>query len=176
MLDNKLADLKLNTDVRVTGELRKPKVDGLIEVENGTIHVGEILQRFGADPYATEERAAIDGEPAAEKQAAKAEPSVFDALEMNIGLSIPSNLVLRGNDLETPNAPISMGSANITVGGVLQIHKPAGSRVRLTGDVNTVRGTYTFQGRRFEILRDGRIGFSGLRRDRSAARPAGAPR
>ena len=36
VIDNKLADLKLNTDVRVTGELRKPKVEGLIEVENGT--------------------------------------------------------------------------------------------------------------------------------------------
>jgi len=155
VIDNKLADLKLNTDVHVTGELRKPKVEGLIEVENGTIHIGEILQRFGADPYATEERPA-EGQPAAE-----AEPSVFDALEMNVGLSIPSNLVLRGNDLETPNAPISMGSANITVGGLLQIHKAPGARVRLNGDVNTVRGTYTFQGRRFEIMRDGRIGFSG---------------
>ena len=161
VIDNKLADLKLNTDVRVTGELRKPKIEGLIEVENGTIHVGEILQRFGADPYATEEKPANNGEPAAEGQTAQAEPSVFDALEMNVGLSIPSNLVLRGNDLETPNAPISMGSANITVGGVLQIHKAPGARVRLNGDVNTVRGTYAFQGRRFEILRDGRIGFSG---------------
>jgi translocation and assembly module TamB len=30
-----------------------------------------------------------------------------------------------------------------------------------TGEVNTVRGTYTFQGRRFNILRDGRIRFAG---------------
>jgi translocation and assembly module TamB len=29
------------------------------------------------------------------------------------------------------------------------------------GDVNTVRGSYTFQGRRFDILRDGRIQFQG---------------
>ena len=29
------------------------------------------------------------------------------------------------------------------------------------GEVNTVRGSYTFQGRRFEIMRDGRIRFSG---------------
>jgi translocation and assembly module TamB len=162
VIDNKLADLKLNTDVHVTGELRKPKVEGLIEVENGTIHISEILRRFGADPYATTDTVADNGQPAAGgKAGAEAEPSVFDNLEMNVGLSIPSNLVLRGNDLETPNAPISMGSANITVGGVLQIHKAPGARVRLNGDVNTVRGTYTFQGRRFEIMRDGRIGFSG---------------
>jgi len=34
-------------------------------------------------------------------------------------------------------------------------------RVRLYGDVKTVRGTYDFQGRRFEILRDGSIRFDG---------------
>jgi len=31
----------------------------------------------------------------------------------------------------------------------------------LIGEVNTVRGTYTFQGRRFDIMRDGRIRFQG---------------
>ena len=35
-------------------------------------------------------------------------------------------------------------------------------QIRLTGAVNTVRGTYEFQGRRFEILRDGAIRFDGL--------------
>jgi translocation and assembly module TamB len=34
--------------------------------------------------------------------------------------------------------------------------------VRLVGTVNTVRGSYDFQGRRFEILRDGSIRFDGL--------------
>ena len=35
-------------------------------------------------------------------------------------------------------------------------------RLRLTGTVNTVRGTYDFQGRRFDILRDGTVRFDGL--------------
>src|SRR5262249_37769790 len=34
--------------------------------------------------------------------------------------------------------------------------------VKLTGEVNTVRGTYDFQRRRFEILRDGTVRFAGL--------------
>jgi autotransporter translocation and assembly factor TamB len=160
IIDNALADLKLNTDIRVTGEVRKPKVEGLVEVENGTVHLAELLRRFAADPYATEE-AAIAAEKTAADGAAAEEPSIFDALEMNVGLSVPSNLVLRGQDLEAPNAPVSLGDMNITVGGVLQIQKLPGEGVRLNGDVNTVRGTYTFQGRRFDIMRDGRIGFSG---------------
>jgi translocation and assembly module TamB len=37
---------------------------------------------------------------------------------------------------------------------------PSGT-VRLTGTVNTIRGTYDFQGRRFEVLREGGIRFEG---------------
>jgi autotransporter translocation and assembly factor TamB len=48
-----------------------------------------------------------------------------------------------------------------TVGGLLQIRKSAGGRPQLMGEVNTIRGSYAFQGRRFEILRDGRIRFAG---------------
>src|SRR5262249_39447724 len=33
--------------------------------------------------------------------------------------------------------------------------------LRVTGEVNTIRGSYTFQGRRFEVMRDGRIRFQG---------------
>ncbi len=89
-------------------------------------------------------------------------PSIFDALSMELGIGIPSNLVLRGTDLRPANAPIDVGDMNVTVGGALQLLKSPGDRkVRIRGEVNTVRGSYTFQGRRFEIMRDGRIRFTG---------------
>ena len=43
----------------------------------------------------------------------------------------------------------------------MQVRKAAGERLRLIGELNTIRGSYTFQGRRFEIVRDGRIRFGG---------------
>ena len=39
--------------------------------------------------------------------------------------------------------------------------KRPGGPIVLVGAVNTVRGTYDFQGRRFEILRDGTVRFGG---------------
>jgi translocation and assembly module TamB len=70
--------------------------------------------------------------------------------------------VLRGSDLQPTNAPISIGDINVTVGGLMQVRKPRGTNdVRLVGEVNTVRGNYEFQGRRFELMRDGRIRFAG---------------
>ena len=81
---------------------------------------------------------------------------------MELGIGIPSNLVLRGTDLRPANTPIDVGDMNVTVGGAVQLRKDAGDRsVRILGEVNTVRGSYTFQGRRFEIMRDGRIRFTG---------------
>ena len=77
-------------------------------------------------------------------------------------VAVPDNMVLRGNDLRPANAPIDIGDMNVTVGGALQLRKRAGERqFEILGEVNTVRGSYTFQGRRFEIMRDGRIRFQG---------------
>ncbi|MGH7339829.1 MAG: translocation/assembly module TamB domain-containing protein, partial [Candidatus Rokuibacteriota bacterium] len=54
VIDNQLADLKLDTDVRVTGELRTPRVEGFVEVETGSVEVARLLEEVTADPYSTE--------------------------------------------------------------------------------------------------------------------------
>jgi hypothetical protein len=171
VIDNRLADLKLDTQLKITGEIRKPRIEGTVGVENGTIHLAELLEETTANPYSTEATdAGIVGadeaaratppQPIAEKAEAK-QPSLFSALALNVTLTVPDNLVLRGNDLRPANAPIEIGDMSATVGGDVRLVKAPGAELRLVGDVNTVRGTYTFQGRRFEILRDGHIRFAG---------------
>ena len=77
-------------------------------------------------------------------------------------LTVPNDLVVKASSLQAPGAPIGLGSLNVTLGGDVRATKKAGDRVRLVGTVNTVRGNYDFQGRRFEILRDGTVRFDGL--------------
>jgi translocation and assembly module TamB len=81
---------------------------------------------------------------------------------MNLQLVIPDNLVLRGSDIR-PGGPTgaALGDINITVGGDLNVLKKPGDQVRLVGTVQTIRGTYEFQGRRFNLAREGRIRFVG---------------
>ena len=67
----------------------------------------------------------------------------------------------RRSDLQPPGAPIGLGALNLTLGGDLCATKEPDDQLRLIGAVNTVRGTYDFQGRRFEILRDGTVRFDG---------------
>ena len=103
------------------------------------------------------------GQPAA---SAPAEPapagSVFDALALDVQVSMPNNVVIKGTDLNPSGAsPVGLGDVNVTIGGDVRATKKPGDQVRLLGTVNTVRGTYDFQGRRFDIQRDGRIQFGG---------------
>jgi autotransporter translocation and assembly factor TamB len=161
VIDNQLADLKLDADVKVTGELRKPRVEGFVEVETGSVEVARLLEEVTADPYSTE---ALELDPAASARTpapATLQATILDALDLNLGVAVPSSLVLRGSDLRPTNAPIDFGDLNATVGGLVQVRKAPGQKFRVTGEVNTVRGSYTFQGRRFDIMRDGRIRFAG---------------
>ena len=168
-IDNELADLKLDTELRITGELRKPVIEGFVEVENGTIHVAQLVERTTSDPYATEATdldlvgadAAARAIPVTPAPAPAPEPSLLDAITIDVALGIPSNLVLRGNDIRPANAPIEIGSMVVTVGGAVKVEKAPGGRPRLLGEVNTIRGNYSFQGRRFDIMREGRIRFDG---------------
>ena len=168
IIDNRVADLKLNSNLKLTGELRKPRLEGSVDVENATIFLAELLDRVTANPYAIEAEAALPGAdeaaratPPAGESAASKQPSLFDALDLDVAVVIPDNLVLRGNNLRPANAPIDIGDMNATVGGMIRARKTPGAELQIVGDVNTVRGNYSFQGRRFEILRDGHIRFDG---------------
>ena len=70
--------------------------------------------------------------------------------------------MLRGKELR-PGGPTgtALGDMNITVGGDLRIRKSPGGPVTPLGTVETVRGTYEFQGRRFDLVRGGTVRFIG---------------
>jgi hypothetical protein len=162
VIANRTADLKFDSDFHLTGTVRAPKLEGTVEVGPGTIDVAEVLRLAGErDAYsttATEITPAASGGPAPTTPQL---PGVFDALDLRLGLAIPGDLLLKGNNIKPANAPIDVGSMNAYVGGAVNLVKAPGGKLRIQGEVNTVRGSYTFQGRRFEIMRDGRIRFQG---------------
>ena len=100
-----------------------------------------------------------------EPQNATVEPTtgLFSALALNVHLVAPNNLVVRGQELR-PGGPTraQIGNMNATVGVDMQIQKEPDAPLTLRGKVQTVRGFYEFQGRRFEIVRDGTVQFLGL--------------
>jgi translocation and assembly module TamB len=89
--------------------------------------------------------------------------SLYDAATVDVHLTLPDDLVLRGRDIQTAYSRMGLGNANITVGGDLNIRKAPGGVPDVVGTVTVVRGFYEFQGRRFEVLRDSEIRFTGTR-------------
>ena len=89
-----VADVKLNTDLQVTGDLRRPSIVGSVEVENGTVHLAELLERVTSSPYSTESVQVpgldeLPGDPettAASPEAAAPMENLgaFDALDLDV--------------------------------------------------------------------------------------------
>ncbi len=166
VIDNKMGNVRIQSAVSLSGQLRSPIVQGYLGVTTGNINLDEIIAVFGASPYATESAVPVDAGNTtavlAQAVPAPAAFSPFDALRMNLSLTVPNDLVVKASNLQTPGSPVGLGALNLTLGGDLTATKDPGGAVKLMGEVNTVRGNYDFQGRRFEILRDGTVRFEGL--------------
>jgi autotransporter translocation and assembly factor TamB len=190
LIDNELGNVDVDSNLKVSGEVLRPRIEGDVRVVSGRLEVDKILQLF-YDPYRIEElpeivsaeakvatggsaaeatRAAlreasqtgVQPQVAKQEEAAAAPTGVFDNVALNLQVRIPDNFILRGRKIR-PGGPTraAIGDINITVGGDLDVRKNAGEPVTVGGVVNTVRGQYQFQGRQFELQRDGTIRFTG---------------
>ncbi|MEQ1907393.1 MAG: translocation/assembly module TamB domain-containing protein [Vicinamibacterales bacterium] len=158
VIDNKLGSVRVNANLEIRGELRAPHIAGDFGVSTGNVNLDEILAVTSDSPYATSQTedlaSSADATPAST-------PTSLDTLTMDVRLTVPDDLIVKASQLRAPGAPVSLGALNLTLGGDLRATKSLGRPIALIGSVNTIRGTYDFQGRRFEILRDGTVRFAG---------------
>ncbi len=181
---NAYGTVDLNAVLTVSGQLTRPRVVGDIALHAGRIEVDQVLTRLTSGTYATdplEDNVPIPGlddrvqDPQPQPEAGtppaapappsgtaeKPDPKPAGRLSMDLRVRLPDNLVLRGTNLRTSATSLGLGNINVTVGGDFRVRKEPGTPIALVGTVNTVRGSYDYRGRRFDILRDGRIQFQG---------------
>jgi translocation and assembly module TamB len=159
VVDNELGNVRIQSALEIGGTLAAPQVGGYLGVTTGDVNLDRIIALAGPSPYPTEE---IKYQTAVDETAEPAAQGPMGALSVDVQLTVPDDLVVKASSLQAPGAPMSLGALNVTLGGDLRAQKAPGGRLRLVGVVNTVRGNYDFQGRRFEILRDGTVRFVGL--------------
>ncbi len=159
VIDNKMGNVRVKSDLALTGDLAAPRIEGDLGVTTGRIDLDPILAQTGTSAYATKEAEYAGGDNG-QGQTEAASP--FQALQMDLHVTVPDDLVVKATDLRAPGAPLSLGSMNITLGGDLWVGKSPWDVIRIVGPVTTIRGFYDFQGRRFTILRDGTVRFQGL--------------
>jgi autotransporter translocation and assembly factor TamB len=159
VIDNKMGRVRVKSDLRIEGGLGYPRIEGDLGVTTGQIDLDPVLAAIGASPYATTETQYASG---ADRSGQAPATSAFDALQMTVHVTVPDDFIVKASDLNPGNAPVGLGAVNVTLGGDLWVSKVPWDQLRLVGEVKTVRGTYDFQDRRFEILRDGLVRFEGL--------------
>ena len=98
--------------------------------------------------------------PAAPAPSASSSP--WDAASIDLHVTVPDDLVVKGNDIRVGQTSMGLGNVNVTIGGDIHVQKAPAAPMRLLGQVQTIRGTYDFQGRRFDIQRGGTVRFEGV--------------
>jgi autotransporter translocation and assembly factor TamB len=155
VLDNELGHISVDTSLNLYGTIRAPKVAGLVRLHSARVEVDQLVERFASGPYEPEARPGTAGAT----PAATEEPTL--PLGMNLSIQVPDNLILRGRDIRTNSSAVALGDVNLTAGGDFTLRRDGSEPPVLIGTITTVRGTYDFQGRRFQVLRDGSITFRG---------------
>ncbi len=159
LLANAFGEVAVDVDLTAVGTVFSPQIIGRVSVVRGRFEVDRLLEEFAVGPVTPVSTPAAT--PVAQAHAAPAPPSVYGGAAMSIDLQLPDNVIVRGRGLQTDEGPVGLGDINLTIGGTLQVTKVAGGQPALTGEVAAVRGTYEFQGRRFQIERGSRLRFRG---------------
>jgi translocation and assembly module TamB len=136
---------RIDPDLFVTGPLSAPVITGQIRVPEGRIN----LDRLAAGGPAEIE---VMGEQTADGQTIVTggrETGPLLPLSADVQIEIPRNVWLRGQSL------------NAEIAGTIRLKKDKQAPFIITGSLNTVRGDYVFQNRRFKITR-GEVAFQGL--------------
>jgi translocation and assembly module TamB len=136
---------RIDPDISLTGPLSSPVLAGRLRIPQGRINLDRMMTGGPADIQ-------VLGEPSADGQPiviSGPQDDFLSSLTADLTIEVPRNVWLRGQEL---NAEIS--------GQIKLVKKPQGPFV-LIGTLQTVRGSYLFQDRRFDITR-GLVEFQGL--------------
>jgi translocation and assembly module TamB len=80
---------------------------------------------------------------------------------LDLTVDLPDNLVMRGRGLRVGQSAVGLGDMNVIAGGTVRVRKSPGEALDVVGDMEVIRGSYTFQGRRFEVQRGSQVRFRG---------------
>ncbi|MGB8426101.1 MAG: translocation/assembly module TamB domain-containing protein, partial [Desulfobacterales bacterium] len=128
---------RIEPDIALTGSLTAPNVAGSIRILEGRINLDRLAAGGPADIVVLGEQTA-DGRAIVIGERGE---SPLAPLAADVTIEIPRNVWLRGQNL------------NAEIAGTIRLKKKRQAPFLLTGSLNTVRGTYEFQGRRFTIAR-----------------------
>ncbi|MDE3155975.1 MAG: translocation/assembly module TamB domain-containing protein [Acidobacteriota bacterium] len=162
LVDSPLATVAATSDLQLTGDLLHPRLEGTVTLNAAAVDADRLLDLVarGSTTAAPLLPAGEAGEAPREGPPAP-QPTLFGPLAVDVTLRIPDDLQVTGADLTRTRSPIGVVSLSVLFGGTVRVRKAPAGPLLFAGTMTTVRGSYQFQGRRFDIQRGGQIQFQG---------------
>jgi autotransporter translocation and assembly factor TamB len=155
VLDNEFGAVEVDGRLSFRGQFDSPRVTGVVTVVGGDLNLTEILDRTLLRPYSTEAAGTPSPDPFVPF-------NPWTRLGLYIEVRVPNTLRLTGDDVQVGvGTPLGFGSFNLRALGDLYLYKDPNQPLYVTGSLDSVTGTYAFQGRRFDIDPTSSINFRG---------------
>jgi autotransporter translocation and assembly factor TamB len=155
VIHNQLGRVDIDANLRIRGRWNTPRLIGDLTIAPSDVKVDEILERTLFQPYSTQPATIADVDPVAAL-------NPWERLGLDIAVHVPDTLRLTGRDVQiSPGTPIGLGDINLRVAGDLYMYKDPAQPLYVTGSFDSVSGTYSFQGRRFDVVPTSSINFRG---------------
>jgi hypothetical protein len=155
VLRNEFGSMDIDGDLSLFGKFESPRIEGRVTITRGELAVDAILDRTLFRPYSTVAQAA----PSADAIAAL---NPWERIGIGIELHVPSTLRMVGDNIQvSPGTPLGLGAINLRALGDLYLYKDPSQPLYVTGSLDSISGTYTFQGRRFDLDPTSSINFRG---------------
>lgn len=156
VLNNEYGRANIDARLNFTGEFESPRLAGRIAIAGGSLlNVDRILDRALFQPYATSEATPPELDPIVAL-------NPWERMGMDVELNVPGTLRFIGENVQvTPGTPLGLGDINLRAIGDLYLFKDPAQPLYVTGSLDSIIGTYAFQGRRFDLDPASSINFRG---------------
>ena len=155
VLRNDFGRVAVDAQLNLAGEFESPKLAGRITITSGSVAVDRILDRTMFQLYSTTPSSALPLD-------AIAALNPWERMGMDIELHIPGSLRMIGDNVQvSPGTPLGLGNINLKVFGDLYLYKDPAQPLYVNGSLDSLTGTYSFQGRRFDLDPESSIYFRG---------------
>ncbi len=155
VLRNEFGRVAVDAQLNLAGEFESPRLTGRITMTGGSVAVDRVLDRTLFQLYSTTTASELPID-------AIAVLNPWERMGMDVELHIPGSLRMIGDNVQvSPGTPLGLGDINLKVFGDLYLYKDPAQPLYVNGSLDSLTGTYSFQGRRFELDPQSSVYFRG---------------
>ncbi|MGC4083465.1 MAG: translocation/assembly module TamB domain-containing protein [Vicinamibacterales bacterium] len=146
VLRNEYGQLDIDANLNLAGEFESPRLTGRLTVTGGELNVDRVLDQALFQPYSTVAASApVDIDPIVAL-------NPWERMGMDLELHVPGTLRMVGENVQvSPGTPLGLGDIKLRAFGDLYLYKDPAQPMYINGSLDSLTGTYVFQGRRFNL-------------------------